>query len=230
MGGVGLVEVVVLVVLLVVGERFVGAQLDDFCLRLRLGLGGLGLGGQGCLGNGGRCGSECRFACEVGFGVLGRGLGFGDRDRICDRVAVRACDRCSRFLQRLGQLLGLEGIALDRARLDVHLFGEPGERRVGNDVADVEERRLVQADVDERGLHSREDPDHPALVDVAYDPFLVLALQVVLRNLAFLDQRDPGLLTRGVDHQDVRHRKFLFPRPRGSRATAAGRRSGAARS
>ena len=46
-------------------------------------------------------------------------------------------------------------------------------------------------------------PDDLSLVDVPDYSFLVLPLQVVLRDRPLLDQRHPGLLPRGVDHQDV---------------------------
>src|SRR5207253_3418391 len=77
----------------------------------------------------------------------------------------------------------------------------------------------VETDVDERRLHSREDPDYPAFVDVADDPLFVLPLQVVLSDRSLFDQRHPGLLTRGVDHQDVGHRRILVTSPRAKRRT-----------
>ena len=122
--------------------------------------------------------------------------------------------RGSAVLGRLRDVLDVEGIALGRAGLDLDLFAEPGEIRVGDDVGYVEKGGLVEADVHERRLHSREDPDHLAFVDVTDDSFLVLTLQVVLGNGPLLDQRDPGLLPRGVDHQDVRHRRILVRGPR----------------
>src|SRR5205085_1492721 len=81
--------------------------------------------------------------------------------------------------------------------------------------------------------HPGEDPDDPAFVDVPDYPFFVLALEVVLRNRSLFDQRHPGLLTRGVDHQDVGHRRILVTGPRARRRTlranAAERRSARAR-
>src|SRR5207248_969473 len=154
-----------------------------------------------------------------GFDRLARHA-FGRQDagragRLDGRRAERG--RRSAVLARLRDVVDVEGISLGRAGLDLDLFAESGKARVGDDVRYVEKRGLVETDVDERCLHPGKDPDHPALVDVAYDPFLVLALQVVLRNGPLLDQRDPGLLTRGVDHQDVRHRRILV---RGSPARA----------
>src|SRR5438045_1239540 len=173
------------------------------------------------------------FSCRRSpFGRSGRALSrllrrLGDRGHFGD--GRRALGRLrKRLVGRLGQVVGLEGIALDGACLDVHFLGEAGEGGVGNDVADVEEGCLVEADVDERGLHAGEHPDYPSFIDVPDYSFLVLPLQVVLRDRPLLDQRHPGLLTRGVDHEDVGHRKILLARSRGYRATAAGRPWGAA--
>ena len=47
-------------------------------------------------------------------------------------------------------------------------------------VRDVQVRRLLEADVDERGLHAGQHALDPALVDVAGDPTLALALDVEL--------------------------------------------------
>ena len=230
MGGVGLVQFLVLVFVFLVLDGVFGLEVDDLCLRLRR------RGGFERF----RTGRRLRRRHRFGFRRrrLDRRRNFGGgwerfRRSLDGRshldghlVAVPIASRClrKRFLGRLRQILRhLGGVALHRAGLDVHLLGEPGEAGIGNDVADVEEGGLVQTDVDEGGLHSGKDPNHPSLVDVADYPFLVLALQVVLRDRPLFDQRHPGLLTRGVDHQNVRHRKFLFPRPRGRRATAAGR-------
>ena len=90
-----------------------------------------------------------------------------------------------------------------------------GEVRVAVDVAHVEERGLLQADVHEGGLHAGQDPDHAALVDVADDPLLALPLEVVLVDRSGLDQRHARLRAGSVDHQDAvaRHVGPLSPRP-----------------
>ena len=96
----------------------------------------------------------------------------------------------------LGRDLGGAGGVLALGQLE--LLGEVG---ITVDVPDVEEGRLLQADVDEGGLHAREDPDHAPLVDVADDPLLALSLEVVLVDRPVLDQRDARLRARGVDYE-----------------------------
>src|SRR5439155_24360067 len=119
------------VVLFFVVERVVGMQVDDIgrLRRLRTGRGfrgnGLrrGRGGLGCL---------LRRRCRR---LLRR---FEDRGRLGDGRRALGHLR-KRLVGRLGQVVGLEGVALDRACLDVHFLGEAGEGGVGNDVADEEE-------------------------------------------------------------------------------------------
>ena len=127
-------------------------------------------------------------------------------------------------LLRLGLLLvrdvGHLGAVLALGELELL-----GEVRVAVDVADVEERGLLEADVDEGGLHAREHADHPALVDVADDPLLALSLEVVLVDRSVLDQRDARLRACRVDHQDAvaGHGIPLSPRGAGrARPKAAG--------
>ena len=67
------------------------------------------------------------------------------------------------------------------------------------DVRDVEVGALLEADVDEGGLHAGEHALDPALVDVADDPALALPLDVELAELPALDERDPGLGSVRVD-------------------------------
>ena len=217
--GVGLVQLLVVVLFFVV-ECVVGMQVDDVggLRRLRT---GRGFRGNRLRRGRGDLGWLLRRRCRRLLRRLGDRGHFGDGRRALGRLRKR-------LVGRLGQVVGLEGIALDGACLDVHFLGEAGEGGVGNDVADVEEGCLVEADVDERGLHAGEHPDYPSFIDVPDYSFLVLPLQVVLRDRPLLDQRHPGLLTRGVDHEDVGHRKILLARSRGYRATAAGRPWGAA--
>jgi hypothetical protein len=51
-----------------------------------------------------------------------------------------------------------------------------------DDLVDVQEAVLVQADVDERGFEARENVVHDALVDVADDRAAPAALEVDLRD------------------------------------------------
>ncbi len=66
----------------------------------------------------------------------------------------------------------------------------------------MQEGRLLQADVDEGGLHPGQDPDHPALVDVAHDPPAAGALDVDLLQEPVLHDGHPHLLRGDVD-QDL---------------------------
>ncbi len=59
-----------------------------------------------------------------------------------------------------------------------------------DDLVDVEEAVLLEADLDERGLHAREDVVDGALVDVARDRAAFRALEVDLGGAAVLDDGD----------------------------------------
>jgi hypothetical protein len=59
-----------------------------------------------------------------------------------------------------------------------------------DDVGDVEERVALETDVDERGLHSGQDFRDAALVDVADDGALALALDPQLDDLPFVENGD----------------------------------------
>lgn len=72
-------------------------------------------------------------------------------------------------------------------------------------VADVEERGLLESDVDEGRLHAGQDAGDPSLHDVADDAFVPLALDVELGELAVLDQGNPGLPALCVDDDLVLH-------------------------
>ncbi len=62
-----------------------------------------------------------------------------------------------------------------------------------DDLVDVEEPALLQADVDERRLHTREDVAHAALPHVPDDGPLPASLDVHLRRTAVLQNGHPGL-------------------------------------
>jgi hypothetical protein len=82
------------------------------------------------------------------------------------------------------------------------VLGEQGLVITGAEhVGDVEERRLLGADVDERRLHARKHTDDASLVDVADDPALALPLEIKLAELTVVDQRDTRLRSVGVDDQ-----------------------------
>ena len=67
------------------------------------------------------------------------------------------------------------------------------------DVGDVEERRALEADLDERALHSRQNARDLSQVDVADEPASAGALDVQLLHDALAEHRDAGFLGRYVD-------------------------------
>ena len=68
-----------------------------------------------------------------------------------------------------------------------------------DDVGDVQERRALEADVDERGLHAGQHARHPALVEVAGEPAPAGALDEQLLQHAVLEQRGARLARTDVD-------------------------------
>ena len=76
---------------------------------------------------------------------------------------------------------------------------------VGGDVADVEEGVALEADVDEGGLHAREHPRHPPLVDVAHEPPMAVPLDEDLRQAVVLQDGDPGLVRIALDEHLEAH-------------------------
>ena len=106
-----------------------------------------------------------------------------------------------------GDLLGLLGHVVDVAVVLAfrHVELVTGDVRVEEYVSDVEERRLVQADVYERRLHARKHTRDATLVDVTDDAPVFFSLEIKLSDVALLDQRDTGLPTRGVDDENAAH-------------------------
>ena len=107
--------------------------------------------------------------------------------------------RRARVLDVVRDLGGVLVLALGQLEL------RAGEVRVVDDVADVEEGRLVQPDVHEGRLHAREHPDHATLVDVADDALVLLTLEIELRDVAVLDERHARLAAGRVDQEDAAH-------------------------
>src|SRR4029453_12869977 len=88
-------------------------------------------------------------------------------------------------------------------------------------VARVEEGGLLEADVDEGGLHAGEDARHAPLHDVLHHVAGAGALDVEVGELALLEDRDPRLAGGRVDQDLVLHG---FPhRPQGRRPAAGSR-------
>jgi hypothetical protein len=88
-------------------------------------------------------------------------------------------------------------------------------------VGDVQERRLVGADVHEGGLDARKHRLHPALVHVAHHPRGVGAVHHQLHQDVVLEDGDPRFLRGGV-HQDLALHAAALPR-RGAATGAAAR-------
>ncbi|MNT38204.1 hypothetical protein D3C72_1743890 [compost metagenome] len=75
----------------------------------------------------------------------------------------------------------------------------------GADFRGVDERRAVQADVDERRLHPRQHPYHLALVDVADYAAALRALDMHLLQHTVLDYRHARLHRRDIDQNLFAH-------------------------
>ena len=77
--------------------------------------------------------------------------------------------------------------------------------RVQRVMPGMQEGRTLQADVDERRLHPRQHPLHPALVDVADHAAAPATLDVQFLQHAVLDHRDAGLARGDVDQDLLGH-------------------------
>ena len=73
------------------------------------------------------------------------------------------------------------------------------------DVGDVQERRALEADLDERALHAGQHPRDAAQVDVADESARAGALDVQLLHHALLEHGDARFLRRDVDEDFMRH-------------------------
>ena len=75
----------------------------------------------------------------------------------------------------------------------------------GQDVVDVDEGRLAQADVHEGGLHAGQHPLDPPLVDVSRDVRIVPAFDVEFGDGPIFQEGHPGFVIRGVNDQLLIH-------------------------
>lgn len=101
--------------------------------------------------------------------------------------------------QRLALEHGLFDRLVRRARLRL-----AREARMP-DVGDVQERRALEADVDECRLHAGQHAHDLAEIDVADPPARQRALDVKLLHRALLDECDPRFLRREVDQDFFVH-------------------------
>jgi len=112
--------------------------------------------------------------------------------------------RADRVLDHLHhQRLTFEHDLLDRLvrRARLRLAREPRMP----DVSDVQERRALQANVDERRLHAGQHAHDLAEIDVADPPARQRALDVKLLHRALLHECDPRFLRREVDQDFFVH-------------------------
>ena len=137
------------------------------------------------------------------------GVAAGERDLARDAGPLRA----DRFLADLDEdVLALFEEVFDRRqlaallRVAIVLVEELRIDRPGRHVAHVEKRRLLLADVDERGLNAGDDGRDAAEVHVPDGPAAVLALDEKLDELAILHDRDSDLAGRKVDENLRLHR------------------------
>ena len=104
------------------------------------------------------------------------------------------------FARLLDKFLGRErfdGLGLDF--FAKHISHRANRVDAGKKIGHVQEAGLLEADIDERGLHPRQDPRHLPLVDISYDAALLVALEVELGQRVILDRRHPHLEVAGVD-------------------------------
>ena len=118
-----------------------------------------------------------------------------DRD-LCRQPRALGADRILDHLHH--QRLALGEDSLYRFRLRAILALLP-------DVGHVQERGALQADLDERRLHSRQHARHLADIDISDHAARLGALDVQLLDDAARDHGDTRLLRRHVDEDIFRH-------------------------
>src|SRR5438876_6962800 len=137
----------------------------------------------------------------------------GDRDLRGEARALRA----DRVLQHLHQ---------DRLALGENFLDRPGRLAVGlavlPDVGDVEERRALQADLDERRLNAGQHARHAPHADVADQPAARGALDEELLHDTGAGNRDARLARRDVNENIFLHEKCAAARSAARSRKAAG--------
>ena len=116
------------------------------------------------------------------------------------------------------QRLALVQDLLDRARVGAAVAVLP----VLPDVGDVQERRALEADLDERALHAGQHARDAAEVDVADEAARARALDVQLLHDALLEHRDARFLRRYVDEDFMGHRRAVGSRSGSPRRRCSG--------
>jgi hypothetical protein len=105
---------------------------------------------------------------------------------------------------------GLMDVDVFREVLVPVLVGVELERR-GNEVAGVQEPRLLYPDIHEGGLHPREDADDLPLEDVADDVPVVTAFEQEIDQDPGFERRDARLVRGGVDDDELVSFFHLIP-------------------
>ncbi len=117
----------------------------------------------------------------------------------------------SRVRLRIGKLVVGNRLGLDIFFADHFRHGvECGDSVVK--IRDVQEARLLQADIDKRSLHPGQHAGDLALIDVARQPNLAIALQVEFGEFVILEQRHPHLQCGRVNCDFSFHRWTLYSR------------------
>ena len=80
-----------------------------------------------------------------------------------------------------------------------------------DDVRDIQEPVTFQPDINERALHAGEHFRYPALVEVADDSPMTLALDENLGDEIFLEDRDHRLVPAGRDDHFLLHSRSSIP-------------------
>src|SRR5690606_38294146 len=98
---------------------------------------------------------------------------------------------------------------------DIRLAVATARYRVAaDDIRDVQERRALEADVDERGLHAGQHARYASLVDVADQASPIRTLDHDLLQHAVLDERRADLARRDVDQDFLFHARPFDQPPR----------------
>ena len=149
-------------------------------------------------------------------GPLGAERFLGDLDEDLLALAEDVLDRrdhaplaLGRRLRALPGLLAGRGVLAGELEVIGLVLGEHHPlvlAEVGDEVAGVEEGVLGQADVDERGLHARQDVGDDALIDVPDDGAMSTALDEELGEDAAVEDGDAGLADSGIDDDLACHR------------------------
>ncbi len=109
-------------------------------------------------------------------------------------------DRWQLLLFDLG-LVGAGVVAINVTGDFVHLI---------KDIGNIKKGGFFEADIDKCSLHSGQNPDHAAFVDIADYSHFALALNVEFGNMPPFEKGHTGFVRRGVDYQFPGHDGLRF--------------------